>query len=132
LSGSIRVRQCPEVEDILKKIRDHCSDDFGIEIDEIGAGELKITVAGCNEFTAGGALDLDELIQSLGPYALEAAVLSGVYDYEPGELIVAPPGEAGRIAMSRLRRDQIEPLLTELVAEDRDKLIEKLQTAHGE
>jgi hypothetical protein len=59
-------------------------------------------------------------------------VFEGVYDYDPVKFIIAPPGEAGRIAMSRLWLDQIEPLLGELVSGDRARLIEQVQRLQAE
>ena len=35
------------------------------------------SIEGTGEFAAGGVLVLDELLESLGPYAVEAAVLTG-------------------------------------------------------
>jgi hypothetical protein len=132
LSGSIRLRECPEVRAILNQMQDHCGDDLRIDATETGSGELGITIEGCAEFPAGEAIKLDEMIQSLGLYALEAAIFSGVYDYDPCELVVAPPGDAGCTAMSRLRLDQIMPLIDDLSAEDRKRLAEGLHAMHPE
>jgi hypothetical protein len=126
VEGSIRVRDCPEVDAIIEKL-DALAEDFSIESQPLDHGELRVVAAGCQEVTAGTAGTLDGLLQELGPHALEAAVFNGINDYEPFEFIVAPPGEAGATAMSRLRLSQIEPLLGELVTEDRVKLIETLQ-----
>jgi hypothetical protein len=111
---------------IIAKIQDHCGDDLRIDAAESEDGELGITLEGCVEFAAGGAMKLDEMVQSLGPYALEAAIFSGVYDYDPCEFIVAPPGDDGRIAISRLRVDRIKPLIDDLCTEDRRRLAEEL------
>ena len=126
LSGSIRVRRCPEAGRIFRKLRARHDPNFNVEVKELDSGELRIALCGCDEFAAGEPTP-DVLLQSLAPYALEAAVFDGVDDYEPVQIIVAPPGEAGRVAMSRFRLDQIEPLLEELVPGDRVKLIEKLR-----
>jgi hypothetical protein len=72
------------------------------------------------------------LLRALAHYACEAAVFEGVYDYDPVEIIIALPGEAGRIAMSHLRLGQIEPLLEELVPDDRASLIEHVQALQAE
>ena len=65
---------------------------------------------------------LDELLVSLGPYAMEAAVLTGEYENEPCELVVAPTAEAGAAALSHHRLNQIKPMLLELTAQDRQSL----------
>ena len=59
-------------------------------------------------------LALDETLESLGPYAVEAAVLTGEYENEPCELVVAPTTEAGATALSHPRLDQIKPRHREL------------------
>ena len=66
---------------------------------------------------------LDELLESLGPYTLEAAVLTGEYENEPCELVVAPTAEAGATALSHHRLNQIKPMLQELTAQDRQSLV---------
>ena len=126
LSGSIRVRKCPEADKLVRPLLDRHGLNFNVETEELDGGELQITLSGCDEFTACDQAP-DVLLRALAPHALEAAVFEGVYDYEPVEIIIAPPGEAGRIAMSHLRLGRIEPLLGELVAADRARLIDKLQ-----
>jgi hypothetical protein len=126
LSGSIRVLQCPEAGEIVRQLLARHGVEFNIETEVLGNGGQRITVCGCDEFSASEQAP-DALLRALAPHALEAAVFEGVYDYDPVEIIVAPPGEAGRIAMSRLRLHQIEPLLRELVPGDRARFIERLQ-----
>ena len=75
----------------------------------------------------GGVLVLDELLESLGPYTLEAAVLTGEYENEPCELVVAPTAEAGATALSHYRLNQIKPMLQELTAQDRQSLVTLLR-----
>jgi hypothetical protein len=111
---------------IIAKIQEHCGDDLRIDGAETEDGELGITIEGCAEFAAGEAMKLDEMVQSLGPHALEAAIFSGVYDHGPCEFVVAPPGDEGRIAISRLRLNQIKPLIDDLSPEDRRGLVEEL------
>ena len=80
----------------------HCDRDFAVnpvpkhgEVDEF-------SIEGTGEFAAGGVLVLDELLESLGPYAVEAAVLIGEYENEPCTLVVA--------RNNRGRRNCSEPL----------------------
>src|SRR5208282_4258329 len=77
----------------------------------------------------GGVLVLDELLESLGPYTVEAAVLTG--EYEPCELVIAPTAEAGVTALSRHRLNQIKPLLNDLTTEGRESLATLLREANG-
>jgi hypothetical protein len=125
-AGSIRVRRCDEVKEIIQQIRDVCGVEFEIDAVEIGDVELGVVIDGYAELTTFGVMELDLLLQQLGPFALEAAKLVGQYDLSPCELIVAPEGAAGKAAISRLRLDEIEPLIGSLVAEDRATLIDLL------
>ena len=95
ISGSVRVRRCPEVDAIAAKIREHCDRDFAVSLVPRDAEIDEFSIEGAGEFPLGGVLVLDELLESLGPYALEAAVLTGEYENEPCELVVAPTAEAG-------------------------------------
>ena len=94
ISGSVRVRRCPEVDAIVAKIREHCDRDFAVNLVPSGAEIDEFSIEGTGEFAAGGVLVLDELLESLGPYAVEAAVLTGEYENEPCKLVVA--ATAGR------------------------------------
>jgi hypothetical protein len=85
------------------------------------------SIEGTGEFAAGGVLVLDELLESLGPYAVEAAVLTGEYENELYELVIAPTTEAGATALSHHRLDQIKPMLRELTASDRESLLTLLR-----
>ena len=127
MNGTVRVRRCREVAAVVAKIQAHCDQNLTValaaEDDEID----QFSIEGAGEFAAGGVLILDELLLSLGPYALEAAVLTGEYENEPCELVVAPTAEAGAIALSHHRLNQIRPMLQELNARDRHSLVELLQ-----
>jgi hypothetical protein len=44
-------------------------------------------------------------------------------------VVVAPSAEAGRVALSQSRLEEIDPLVDDLTAEDRARLVAKLQTS---
>jgi hypothetical protein len=131
MSGVVRVRRCREVAAIVAKIQAHCDQDFTValaaEDDEIG----QFSIEGAGEFAAGGVLILDEMLESLGPFAVEATVLTGEYENEPCELVVASTAEAGAVALSQHRLEQIKPMLQELNVQDRDALVELLRMPAG-
>ena len=131
ISGTVRVRRCPEVDAIAAKIRAHCDREFTVNLVPRDAEIDEFSIEGAGEFAAGGVLVLDELLVSLGSYALEAAVLSGEYENEPCELVVAPTAEAGATALSHHRLNQIKPMLLELTAQDRQSLVTLLRTPDG-
>ena len=90
ISGTVRVRRCPEVDAIAAKIRAHCDRDFAVNLVPMDSEVDDFSIEGTGEFAAGGVLVLDETLESLGPYAVEAAVLTGECENEPCELVVAP------------------------------------------
>jgi hypothetical protein len=131
ISGTVRVRRCPEVDAIAAKIRAHCDRDFAVNLIPINADVELFSIEGTGEFAASGVLVLDETLVSLGPYAVEAAVLTGEYENEPCALVVAPTTESGTTALSRHRLEQIKPLLRELTAQDRESLVTLLREPDG-
>jgi len=87
LSGSVRLRRCPEVEEVLDELRDLRGDEFEVIAVDVGPGAIELTFRGGSEFTDAGADELDGMLGSLGRHALEPAVFTGEYD---GELRVIP------------------------------------------
>ena len=126
MRGTLRVRVGPDVDAIVSRIKDHCDRDFEITLVPVDPEISVFSIAGAGVFAAGGVLALDELIALLGTHAVEAAVLTGEYENEPCELVVAPTPEAARCALSRHRLDQIKPSLRELTVEDRKSLVDLL------
>jgi hypothetical protein len=62
---------------------------------------------------------------------LEGAALTGEYENEPYELVVAPTTKAGATALSHRRFDQIKPMPRELTAQDRESLVTLLREPDG-
>ena len=127
MNGTVRVRRCREAAAVVAKIQSHCDQNFTVALAAEDDEMDQFSIEGAAEFAAGGVLILDELLLSLGPYALEAAVLTGEYENEPCELVIAPTAEAGAIALSHHRLNQIRPMLHELNAQDRHSLVELLR-----
>jgi hypothetical protein len=75
----------------------------------------------------GYVLGIKELPCSLGPSAPEGAVFGDDYDGQPREVVVAPSKEAGLVALSRCRLEEIDPLVNDLNADDRARLLAKPQ-----
>jgi hypothetical protein len=123
MHGTIRVRASPEVDAIVARIREHCDRDFEVTLVPVDPEISEFSIEGAGEFSSGGVLGLDELVVSLGPHAVEAAVFTGDYENEPCELVVAPTPETGFTALSRHRLDQIKPALRELTTEDKRSLV---------
>jgi hypothetical protein len=87
LTGSARLRRCPEADAILDELRDLRGDEFEVITTTAGPGAIELTFRGGSEFTDEGADELDAMLGSLGPHAIEPAVFTGEYD---GELRVIP------------------------------------------
>ena len=131
ICGWVRVRKCPEVEEILGQLRDRCGEGIKVEVTEVEPAQLEISVEGGSLFSRGHALGIEELLESLGPFASEGAVFGGECDGQPWEVVVAPSEQAGQVALSQCRLEEIDPLVDDLTAEDRSRLVAKLQ-ASGE
>jgi hypothetical protein len=87
LSGTARLRRCPEVDAVLDELRDLKGDEFEVVTTDVDPGTIDLTFRGDSEFTDEGADELDAMLGSHGPHALEPAVFTGEYD---GELRVIP------------------------------------------
>ena len=87
LSGTARLRRCPEVDAVLDELRDLKGSEFEVITADVGAGIIELTFRGDSVFNDEGADELDELLASLGPHATEPAVFTGEYG---GELRVIP------------------------------------------
>ena len=129
ICGWVRVRKCAEVEDIIKQLQDRCGQSIEIDAEDVESDQLEIGVEGGSRFDKGDVLGIEELLDSLGPYALLGAVFGGECDGQPWEVVVAPSEEAGRVALSQSRLEEIDPLVDDLTAEDRARLVAKLQTS---
>jgi hypothetical protein len=127
IDGWVRVRRCIEVEQILAELRIRCCGGIEVDTTDIGADELQVCVEGCSDVPATLAAEIEELLGSLGPYASEGAVFSGDCDSQPWEVVVAPSEEAGRLALSQSRLEEIDPLVDDLTVEDRARLVVRLQ-----
>jgi Mg/Co/Ni transporter MgtE len=130
--GTIRVRKCPEAEAIITRLQNYPVGEIEIEVNECDPDVLAVSLEDGDFFAAGGVLNYDALLQSLGPYTVEPAVLVTTYEEEAGELIVARSDAESIETLSEHRVDQIEVLLREVTPEDRAELVERLQAAQAQ
>lgn len=129
ICGWIRVRKCGEVDEIIKQLGDRCGQGIKIDVSDVEPDQIEISVEGSSLFPRGYVLGIEELLYSLGPFTLEGAVLSGDCDGQPWEIVVARSEEAGRVALSQSRFEEIDSLVDDLTAEDRARLVAKLQAS---
>jgi hypothetical protein len=129
ICGWVRVRKCAEVQHIIKRLQDRCGQGIEINAEHVESDQLEIGMEGGSLFATGYAIGIEELLGALGPYALVGAVFGGECDGQPWEVVVAPSEEAGRVALSQSRLEEIDPLVDDLTAEDRARLVAKLQTS---
>jgi hypothetical protein len=97
LSGEVRLRRCPEVDAILEELRDLRGDEFEVATTDAGPGAIKLKFRGASEFTDAGADELDAMLRSLGPHALQPAVFTGEYDGDR-RVIAIDPADCSRPA----------------------------------
>jgi hypothetical protein len=130
ISGVVRVRRGPALDALLAGLRGYFRPGLilAVESEEREPGILTVSLDAVGVFTRGaGVPELDEMVRSLGPHAVEPAIFLTMYEHRPGELVVAPSEEAARAALSRHRREQIEPLSRDLIPADRAMLVAGLQ-----
>ena len=129
ICGWVRVRKCAVVEHILGQLGDRFGEGIKIDVTAAEPDQLEISVEGGALFPKGYALGIEALLESLGPYSLEGAVFGGECDRQPWEIVIAPTEEAGRIALSQSRLEEIDGLVGDLTAADRARLIAQLQAS---
>jgi hypothetical protein len=129
LTGSVRVRRCPEVETILARLSEYRDVDFDITVTEVEGGDIELTIDGCRELNLSGVLRLEEQLQALGPYAGEAAIFQRHHELDVCDLIVAPSREAGLVALSRRRLEECKLSIEAMIPEDLARLVEELRAA---
>ena len=127
LTGSVRVRECPEIAPILVRILAYRDVDFDITVTEPGGGEVELAIDGARELDDDRMIRLEEQLQALGPFARAAAIFRRHYGLDACDVIVAPSREAGRVALSRVVLEDIRRSLDALVPEDRARLAEGLR-----
>jgi hypothetical protein len=125
--GKIRVRKCPEAEAIIARLLKYDAGDIEIDVRKDDTDVLAVSLEGGGSFAAGGVLEFDRRLQSLGLHAVEPAVLATTYDGEDGELVVARTDAESRETLSRHRLDQIDVLLRDVMPEDRARLADRLR-----
>ena len=134
VNGTIRVRDGPEVRTILDRLwADHVTREYSLggitmSVDESEVGILEVILEGGDSFAAGSTLEFDKLLHSLGPHAVDPAVLTAEYEGEAVELVVARSDAESAETLSRHRLEQIDILLRDVTPEDRAKLVDKLRT----
>jgi hypothetical protein len=126
ICGWVCVRKCAEVQDILRQLRGSFGEGIQVDVSDGQADQLEISVEGGSLLSQGHELGIEELLSSLGPFALEGAVFSGDCDSQPWEVAVAPTEEAVRVALSHSRLEEIDPLVDDLTPDDRARLVAKL------
>jgi hypothetical protein len=131
LTGSVRVRECPETAPFLVRILAYRDHDFDITLTEPGGGEVELAIDGARELDDDRMSRLEEQLQALGPYAREAAIFRRHYGLDACDVIVAPSREAGALALSRVVLEDIRISLAALVPEDQARLVEELRAAPG-
>jgi hypothetical protein len=129
IAGTIRVHKCPEAGAIIERLRGHLGGGIEVDVHECAPGHLEVLLGGGALVSGDGAHECDELVQSLGPYVAEPAIVETVYESEASDLVVARTEAEAAEMLSRHRVEQIEVLLREVTPEDRAKLADRLRIA---
>jgi hypothetical protein len=129
LSGRILLRHRPEVGAILAQLRELCQDGIGVVTRELDRDRIKLTVQGHAELAEASVRETERLLESLGPFALDAGVFEGQFNHQPRAVVVVRPGDDGRVLLSGYRMGQIRDLIADLVPDHRAWLIDLLREA---
>ena len=130
ISGAVRVRRSLALDALLAGLRGYFRPGLilAVESEEREPGILTVSLDAVGVFTRGaGVPELDEMVRSLGPHAVEPAIFLTMYENRPRELVVAPSLEAALAALSRHRLELIEPLSRDLIPSDRAMLVARLR-----
>lgn len=131
LTGSVRVRECPEVAAILVRILAYRDVDFDVTLAEPVNGEVELAIDGARELDDDRLIRLEGLLQALGTQAREGAVFRRHHGLDSCDIVVAPTPESGRAALSRVVLEDIRIALNSLVPEDRARLAADLRDLHA-
>jgi hypothetical protein len=127
LTGSVRVRRCPEAEAILARLSGYRDLDFDVIVTEIEGGEVELTIDGCRDLDDRGMQRLEEQLQALALFARAGAIFRRIHDLDACDIVVAPSREAGQLALSRVVLEDCRLMIGSLVPEDRVRLAEELR-----
>jgi hypothetical protein len=129
IAGTIRVHRCPEAGAIIDRLRGYLDGGIEVDVHECAPGVLEVLLGGGALVSGAGAREFDELVQSLGPYVAEPAIIETVYESEASDLVVVRSDAEAAELLGRHRVDQIELLLREVTPEDQAKLADRLRIA---
>jgi hypothetical protein len=129
LSGRILLRHRPEVGAIVAQLRELCQDGIGVVTRELDRDRTELTVQGHAEMAEAAVREIERLLGSLGPFALDAEVFEGQFNHLPREVVVVRPGDDGRVLLSGYRLRQVQDLIADLVPDHRAWLIDLLREA---
>jgi hypothetical protein len=129
LSGRILLRHRPEVGAIIAQLRELGQDGIGVVTRELGRDRIELTVQSHAGLAEAAVRELERLLGSLGPFAMDAEIFEGQFNHLPREVVVVRPGDDGRVLLSGYRLRQVQDLIGDLVPDHRAWLIDLLREA---
>ena len=86
ITGTIRVRKCPEVDALLKDLKSICPN-FMLDVRDEETNS-RICIEGGDHFSWAGTREIDETLEKLSPFCVEAACLETECEGERSELYI--------------------------------------------
>jgi hypothetical protein len=83
LSGRVLLRRCPDVDAIIVQLRELGTEGIGVVTKERGMDQIELTVQGHAELAEATVREIERLLESLGPFALDAEVFEGQFNHLP-------------------------------------------------
>jgi cobalamin-dependent methionine synthase I len=107
ITGTVRVRKCPEVEAILEELKSLCSDAVLDVRDEETTRHVTINIG--DYFSWAGARAIDETLLKLSPFCLAAALLKTECAGERSELYLGTEEQLRQVqslhVLNRIKRE---------------------------
>lgn len=92
MSGSVKVHNVPEVEEIVNRFNEEGGSDLFVEVfPEETRATVELVISGGVYCSYSTVADIDSIVQELGPFAVEPTLIHYNCDGEPGELYIGRP-----------------------------------------
>lgn len=131
IQGEVRCHDTPQSREVLQQLLDLVDRfDCQIEVDEKDDGSFTV-LANAGEYCSGStAMEMDDAILALGPYAIEVGYFATTYEDETSDLWVGRPDEVAKAIRAAVVRDA-KAAMKKLTAEEGEQLMLELASTPG-
>lgn len=120
MSGSVEVKECPEVDSIIERFNEEGGPDLYIEkLEGIPEGQSTIQFVGGVYCSCLTIETLDDIVRELGEFVVKPGFINYEFDGERGKLYIGKEGDEEEL-VSADARDEIQNLIESLTTKDRE------------